>query len=541
MKRSNPHILARTFRIVLVSLILALCIVPAVSGQAAGAETNPRFALVIGNANYRNSNILKNPLNDAGDISSELKGLGFEVETLLNGDLVQMEEAVYRLGMKLAASPRAIGFFYYAGHGVQSGGRNYLIPVDSDIIAESYLRTKALDVQSVYDQLASSKNNLNIIVLDACRDNPFAWGRSSSRGLAAIATQPPSSIVVYATSPGSVALDGTEKNGVFTAQLLKYLAEPGLEIKDVFNRTGGGVKTATNGKQLPVVYNQFFESEYLAGTPAATVSAPAQNDKALELPATGRMARYTAPTGGYADQMDIFVSESYISDLSQLDPLLISYLDPLAHAIHEGLMIPDPATNRSIAGLAESYAISEDGKICTFKIRRNAFWSDGRPVTAKDFVYSWLRLLGPETQEGDQYLLEMCIEGAEAYSHGKGLAGSVGIRARDDKTLEVQLVRPAEYFLDLLSNSHLSPVPSWCIEKIRQRMDEREKLHRLRPLPCQRIREGRLHSPRAESAILGCRQRAGAQAEIQPCGQQLVRVLQERGGGLDGCIQCEIQ
>lgn len=222
-----------------------------------------RFALVIGNGAYSELPRLTNPPNDARDVAAELKGLGFQTELLLDASLPDMEDAVVRLGNRLGASPGSTGFFYYAGHGVQSGGVNYLIPADARIPSESFFRTKALAAQTVLDTLQGAKNGLNVIVLDACRDNPFGWSRSGSRGLSVVGSQPPGSIIVYATSAGSVAQDGQGRNGVFTQELLKYLGDPGLEIKEVFNRTGAGVRAVTGGKQIPAVYNQFFDTVYL--------------------------------------------------------------------------------------------------------------------------------------------------------------------------------------------------------------------------------------------------------------------------------------
>jgi hypothetical protein len=234
-----------------------------------------RFALVIGNGNYNDLGKLANPANDASDMAAALKSLGFETQLLVDADLGSMEDAVVGLGNRLAASSGSTGFFYYAGHGVQSNGINYLIPADAWIASEAFLRTKALAAQTVLETLQSAKNGLNVIVLDACRDNPFGWSRSGTRGLSVVGSQPTGSILVYATRAGSVAQDGSGRNGIFTQELLKNLQTPGLEIKEVFNRTGAGVRDATGGKQVPAVYNQFFDSAYLgtAGTiPAETAS-----------------------------------------------------------------------------------------------------------------------------------------------------------------------------------------------------------------------------------------------------------------------------
>ncbi|MDR1901941.1 MAG: caspase family protein, partial [Treponema sp.] len=175
-----------------------------------------KYALVIGNGAYTNITRLNNPVNDANDMTAALQSLGFQVDTVLNGSLDQMENAVVRLKNRLSTNDNAYGFFFSAGHGVQASGENYLIPADANIASESFLRTKALHMQAVLDELNQAGNALNIVALDACRDNPFSWARSGSRGLQVVGSQPADSIIVYATSAGSTAADGTGRNGLFT-------------------------------------------------------------------------------------------------------------------------------------------------------------------------------------------------------------------------------------------------------------------------------------------------------------------------------------
>ena len=246
-----------------------MCMMIALFGVSiSGAqEPAPRFALVVGNSNYAELGKLKNPGNDANDMAGALKGLGFNVTLLLDADLVTMDEAVLRLKTNLAQRADSIGFFFYAGHGVQSQGVNYLIPSDARIPGESYLRVRALPAQTVMDNLQESRNVLNVVVLDACRDNPFSWGRSGSRGLSVVGTQSAGSLVAYATSAGATAQDGAGRNGVFTTELLKNIVTPGLDIDEVFKRTGAAVQSVSLGKQTPAVYNQFFGSAFLAGKP----------------------------------------------------------------------------------------------------------------------------------------------------------------------------------------------------------------------------------------------------------------------------------
>lgn len=138
------------------------------------AQTKDRYALVIGNSRYAELGELKNTLNDARDMAEALEDLGFEVTSLINADLIAMEDAVSRFSRQLSASPNTMGVFYFAGHGVQSNGMNYLIPTDARIPEEFYLKLRALPVQAIFEDLQNAKNRLNIIILDACRDNPFS-------------------------------------------------------------------------------------------------------------------------------------------------------------------------------------------------------------------------------------------------------------------------------------------------------------------------------------------------------------------------------
>jgi hypothetical protein len=244
---------------------------------AFGQEKEARFALIIGNSNYTGLGKLTNPGNDATDMAESLKALGFTVTLLRDADMRSMEQGIVRFGNALSTSPSAIGFFFYAGHGVQSNGINYLIPTNAEIPSEAFLNTKAVAVQSLLDTLQQAGNRLNVIVLDACRDNPFSWSRSSSRGLTVVSSQPPGSIIAFATSAGSVAADGTGRNGMFTGELLKNMKKPEVNIFDVFLQTGADVKAATKGSQVPAIYNQFFEKFYLARA-LAPAPAPAQGE-----------------------------------------------------------------------------------------------------------------------------------------------------------------------------------------------------------------------------------------------------------------------
>ncbi|MCL2179895.1 MAG: SUMF1/EgtB/PvdO family nonheme iron enzyme [Treponema sp.] len=252
-----------------------------------------KYALIIGNGAYRYTTPLNNPVNDAGDVAGALRELGWTVDILSNASQEQMFNAVVRLKTRLAASRNSYGFFFYAGHGVQSNGENFLIPVDANIQTENFLRQMAVSVQLVLDELNDAGNELNVVVLDACRDNPYSWRRSGTRGLAVMSQRPADSIIVFATSAGSTAADGTGRNGLFTQHFLNHLRTPGIEVNEVFRRTNGDVARASNNQQRPEIYNQFYELGYLGTRPAAQPSVTPTPAPAVVQPS----AATTAPSG----------------------------------------------------------------------------------------------------------------------------------------------------------------------------------------------------------------------------------------------------
>jgi tetratricopeptide (TPR) repeat protein len=227
-------------------------------------------ALVIGNSNYVGISSLKNPVNDASDIEAALKRLGFTVKTVLDGSYTEMENAIMNFEKSLRASKNTYGFFFYAGHGVQADGSNYLIPVRADSIrSESHLREQAVSLNTILDNLDKAGNELNIIVLDACRDNPFGWSRSAGRGLSVVSHQPSGSIIMYATAANTKADDGQGRNSPFTAHLLNNLRANGLSVYEVFEKTMGDVISASGGKQHPEIRSMYSRASkaYLGQSP----------------------------------------------------------------------------------------------------------------------------------------------------------------------------------------------------------------------------------------------------------------------------------
>jgi formylglycine-generating enzyme required for sulfatase activity len=207
-----------------------------------------RVALVIGNSSYKIAP-LKNPANDAADIAKALRGLGFQVTLKQNQSRDAMAQAIREFGNQLKRG--GTGLFYYAGHGMQVKGKNFLIPVDADIQSEDEVPYRGIDANDLRAKMESARNRVNLVILDACRNNPFARSfRSSAQGLAQM-DAPVGTLVAFATAPGSVAADGTGRNGLYTQHLLASLNQPGLKIEDVFKRVRVGVRQGSRGKQVP--------------------------------------------------------------------------------------------------------------------------------------------------------------------------------------------------------------------------------------------------------------------------------------------------
>jgi len=226
-------------------------------------DSRKRVALVIGNSNYRSSP-LKNPANDAKSMASILRRLGFDVEEKTDLGYMEMNKTVESFGKRLRSG--GVGLFYYAGHGMQVNGANYLIPVDAQIEDENEVRFKAVDAGLVLAKMEQAKSDVNIVVLDACRDNPFSRSfRSSSHGLASM-DAPSGTFIGYATAPGKTAADGDGKNGLYTAELVKVLEIPGIPLEQVFKRTLKAVREKSASKQTPWVASN-LEGEFYFTSP----------------------------------------------------------------------------------------------------------------------------------------------------------------------------------------------------------------------------------------------------------------------------------
>jgi uncharacterized caspase-like protein len=242
---------------------------------AAQPESEPRTALVIGNAAYKDAPLV-NPVNDAEDVAKRLSDLGFRVMLHLNANQRQMKQAIRSFSTTLKSG--GVALFFFAGHGVQSRNRNYLLPVNADVQNEYELEDEAVDANLVIGAMDEAQTRVNIVILDACRNNPFAKSfRSASQGLAQMEAAR-GSLVAFATSPGSVAADGLGRNGTYSKHLLVSLATPDVEVERVFKRVAQGVSTETRGRQIPWTSSSLTGDFYFV-EPGAAPAAPKADAK----------------------------------------------------------------------------------------------------------------------------------------------------------------------------------------------------------------------------------------------------------------------
>lgn len=213
-------------------------------------STAPRSALVIGNSTYVGVP-LRNPMNDANAIARRLSALGFDVTLRLNVKKDDLKVVIREFGLELKKTG-GVGLFYYAGHGIQLNGENYLVPVDAAIEKTLDIEVEAVKLQRVLNEMEFANNQMNIVILDACRDNPYSRMRSGSAGLAPIYGAPVGTFIAYATSPGQAASDGDGEHGLYTQELLNALdRSEGLKIEDLFKVVRAEVRKKSGNNQVP--------------------------------------------------------------------------------------------------------------------------------------------------------------------------------------------------------------------------------------------------------------------------------------------------
>jgi len=264
----------KRFMFVLLLVYFSLALRPAV------ADIYQRKALVIGNANYNSMQALPNADKDGLGIAEKLDSLGFEVTRIINGTYEEMNEQLQRFSTSLNES--TVSIIYFAGHGIQNDGVNYLIPTDADIQRSWQLKSRSLSLNTVLESLDNSLSPLKIVILDACRDNPLADRKGIPRsvrtrgGLAPVDSSS-GTLISFATKPGDVASDGAADHSPYTQALLDTMGTPGISILEMFNRVGNVVKTKTSGAQIPTFESTTIPTEFcLAGCTKANVDPLAQ-------------------------------------------------------------------------------------------------------------------------------------------------------------------------------------------------------------------------------------------------------------------------
>lgn len=289
----------------------------------APAAAEKRVALVVGNSTYQNVSRLQNPKSDAELVAETLQRLGFALvggRAQVDLDKAGFDGAIQRFGSQLIGADVAL--FYYAGHGIQVRGTNYLVPVSANPTREADVDFQMVDVSLVLRQMEGAGTRLNIVILDACRNNPFGGRglRAADGGLAQIRA-PEGTLLSYATQPGNVALDGDDGHSPYTRALVDIMQKPGLDVLQAFNQVGLVVKRATGSAQQPWVSTSPIDgSFYFAGNapaqiatadPPATVIPPQQSPSPQGLPASAPPAART--------QSDFIIPDSDSRLLSDAD------------------------------------------------------------------------------------------------------------------------------------------------------------------------------------------------------------------------------
>ncbi|MBP8131828.1 MAG: caspase family protein [Candidatus Hydrogenedentes bacterium] len=266
-----------------IMFLAAVCPVFAAQDRGGGGTAAPppggsgsaRVALVIGNSAYAASP-LRNPVNDANAMAEALRACGFEVTVKTDCDLETMEKAVTAFGERIRGAGAAL--FYYAGHGMQVNGENYLVPVTAQPESEDEVKFRCTNVGLVLAKMKNSGASVNLLILDACRNNPFPRSvRTTAAGLATMEAAK-GVLIAYATAPGSVAADGDGENSVYTANLVQYLRQPGLPVEEVFKSVRADVSRQTNDAQIPwentSLVGRFYFTEPQTATTTAALPPP---------------------------------------------------------------------------------------------------------------------------------------------------------------------------------------------------------------------------------------------------------------------------
>ncbi|KPA16202.1 peptidase C14 caspase catalytic subunit p20, partial [Candidatus Magnetomorum sp. HK-1] len=263
-----------------------------------------RVALIIGNADYK-SMPLQNTLNDARAIEKALRACDFEIIRELDARRSSMRKSIRQFGDKIKGG--GVGLFYYAGHALQVRGENYLVPIGASVFSEDEVMDECLRASSVVRKMESAGNRLNILILDACRNNPFRSFRSTAQGLAEMKA-PAGTLIQYATEAGSVARDQDEnrKNGLYTSKLLNRILTPGLEVQKMFRFVRGDVYKASNEEQLPWESGALIGGDFYFKPLYADGSTTIIKPKPQMHPQTGALRVKTSPSSA-----EVYINNTY--------------------------------------------------------------------------------------------------------------------------------------------------------------------------------------------------------------------------------------
>jgi uncharacterized caspase-like protein len=258
-----------------------LCEAAFSQGNLNSSGLEKRLALVIGNGKYAYSMELANPVNDARAMKQALINVGFDVDEYENLDQGDLKMAIDFFGKKL--KQYSVGLFFYAGHGIQSKGSNYLIPVNANLQSEQQVEYDCVQADRVLGQMEAAGSKINIVILDACRNNPFerSWSRSVNGTGLAFMNAPSGSLIAYSTSPGRTASDGSGSNGLYTSALLENIKTPGINILQMFQNVRRTVSSKSEKQQIPwestsLTNDFFFVSNYINNS-ALTDNSDNQN------------------------------------------------------------------------------------------------------------------------------------------------------------------------------------------------------------------------------------------------------------------------
>ena len=365
----------------------------------AQAPTDLRLALVIGNAAYAAAPLL-NPANDARAMSDALRGMGFTVIEVRDASKAQMQQALAQAGAALKGR-HAVGLLYYAGHGLQLDWRNYMVPVDAQLTSAADVPAQTLDVQTVIDAFKLAGNRMNIVVLDACRDNPFA-ASASAKGLAPV-DAPPGTFLAYATAPGNVAEDGSQQsgNGLYTQYLVQELGRRSTSIETMFKRVRLQVRRQSDGRQIPWESTSLEDEFYFdpSAKPVKSTESEEAEQRRIELEGWTRIAESTR-AADFSDYLLKFPSGRY-AELAQfkLDQLQKPKLLPVRD--RGGALAPAPGARRYAVGDVYTYNIFENyGVRKQLSVsRREVTYADDNRVMLNGGAWIYDQM-GTETRDG---------------------------------------------------------------------------------------------------------------------------------------------